>query len=318
MPERFRNLHPHPIHRFRHFLKWKFSPPEACDEDLPEELKNPDDLVPVVPDHEAIQDPDKSSIQVTWIGHASFLVQIAGRNLLFDPVLGEHCAPLPFPSLKRRNPAALGLKTLPRIDQLFLSHNHYDHLEKSTVKTLGANIPTHVPQGLAGWLGGLGVHECHEYGWWDGKSVKGLRISCVPSQHFSARGPHDRNRTLWCGWVIELEGTRFYFVGDTGYAPLFTDIRKRLGAMVVSIIPIGAYRPRWFMKPVHVDPREALQIRLDVESRFSIASHWGTFKLTDEPLEEPPILLRKAMLERKIDEERFRIPRVGETLKIPI
>jgi L-ascorbate metabolism protein UlaG (beta-lactamase superfamily) len=150
--------------------------------------------------------------------------------------------------------------------------------------------------------------------WWQTASFSGLKFHSVPLQHFSGRTPFERNRTLWSGWVVEGQRGKVFFAGDTGYSPGFKEIGQRLGPIDVSLIPIGAYRPRWFMGPVHVDPPEALRIHQDTQSIRSVASHWGTFKLSDEPLGEPPVYLKKALKETGADEESFLIMKFGETL----
>ena len=314
MPARFQNQHPHDSHHVGHILQWKLGLRREGSPEVAEQWIRADDLQAIAVNSTQIEAPDQRCVQVTWIGHASFLVQVAGRNFLFDPVFDTYCSPLPLPGLKRLHPPALTLSDLPKLDGVFVSHNHYDHLEKRTIRALGATVSCHAPVGLSNWLGRLGVRDCSEYAWWDAVPIDDeLTVHCVPAQHFSSRGLHDRNQTLWCGWVLEMAGFKIYFVGDTGYAPLFREIRQRIGAMDVSIIPIGAYRPRSVMQPVHVDPCEAVAIHLDVESRHSIASHWGTFRLTDEPLWEPPALLRQACNVHEVSADEFRILRIGET-----
>ncbi len=147
--------------------------------------------------------------------------------------------------------------------------------------------------------------------------MSGLKFHSVPLRHFSGRTPFDRNRTLWSGWVVEGRKGKVFFAGDTGYSPGFKEIGERFGPIDLSLVPIGAYRPRWFMKPVHVDPPEAIRIHLDTKSRQSIASHWGTFRLSDEPLGEPLLYLKKAMKEAGVDERDFLVMRFGETLLFP-
>jgi L-ascorbate metabolism protein UlaG (beta-lactamase superfamily) len=186
-------------------------------------------------------------------------------------------------------------------------------LDKHTVESLG-NKPTYfVPLGVSRWLKKEKIENVVELDWWQASSSKGLRFHSVPVQHFSGRSPFDRNKTLWSGWVIEGKQGKVFFAGDTGYSPVFKEIGERFGPMRISIIPIGAYMPRWFMKPFHVDPPEAVRIHQDTNSWQSIASHWGTFKLSDEPIGEPPRYLEKALREAGVDEKRFIIMRFGET-----
>jgi N-acyl-phosphatidylethanolamine-hydrolysing phospholipase D len=208
------------------------------------------------------------------------------------------------------------LEDLPPIHAVIISHNHYDHLDEQTIERLG-NQPTYfVPLGLSRWLKKRGAHRVIELDWWQSSSSAGLKFHSVPIQHFSGRTPFDRNKTLWSGWVIEGRKGKIFFAGDTGYSPVFKEIGERFGPMSLSLIPIGAYRPRWFMKPVHVDPPEAVRIHQDIKSRQSIASHWGTFKLSLEPLGEPPHYLEKALKEAGIDRNEFVIMKFGETLSL--
>src|SRR4051812_40291231 len=222
---------------------------------------------------------------VTWIGHSSFFLRLAGRSILLDPVFSDYCAPFRARRLKRRAPPGLPFDSVARPDLVLLTHNHYDHLDLPTIRRLPADTQFIVPQGLAPWFRNCGRTNIRELRWWESVGLQNLRITSVPAQHFSSRTPWDRNRTLWCGWVLQSENKTAYYAGDTGYCTIFREIGERLGPMDLSLIPIGAYAPRWFMQPVHVDPQEAVQIHRDVCSRLSVACHWGTFCLTDEPMD---------------------------------
>jgi N-acyl-phosphatidylethanolamine-hydrolysing phospholipase D len=211
----------------------------------------------------------------------------------------------------------VAIKDLPKIDAVIVSHNHYDHLDSDTVKALG-NAPRYfVPPGSKLWLKERGITNVQELDWWEWADLRGLRFHAVPAQHFTNRTLFDRNEALWAGWVIETPVGKIFFSGDTGYAPLFQEIGKRLGPMRLSFIPIGGYSPRWFMKTMHVDPPEAVRIHQDVRSEQSVGMHWATFKLTDEPLSEPPVYLNKALKEAGISEERFIVMKIGETRVFP-
>ena len=216
--------------------------------------------------------------------------------------------------MRRLAGPAVDLKTLAHVDGVFITHNHYDHLDRETIERLPADMPFIVPAGLSRWFSALGRTNVQELDWWNSTHFAGHEVTCVPAQHFSSRTLWDRDRTLWAGWILKAGSKTIYIAGDTGYCPVFKEIGARFGPMDLSIIPIGAYEPRWFMEPMHVNPEEAVQIHLDVRSRLSVASHWGTFCLTDEPLEEPPIRLRKALNAAKLGDEQFRTLSIGETI----
>lgn len=261
---------------------------------------------------------NRSQTSFTWIGHASFLIQIGGLNILTDPVLSRRASPVQWAGPERLAPLGLEFHELPKIDLVLVSHNHYDHLDEATVRRLAQrDDPAFVvPLALAEWFHRRGMRHVTEMDWWQTTLVRGLRVHAVPMQHFSGRGMKDRNRTLWCGYVIEAVATRLLFVGDSGYGPDFIAIGKRFAPIDVAMIPIGAYDPRDFMRPVHVDPIEAVRIHQDVGARLSLAMHWGTFRLTLEPLEEPPRRLRAALAAAGIAEDAFRVMQHGETLNL--
>ena len=262
---------------------------------------------------------NRSATSFTWIGHASFLVQLGGLNILTDPVLSQRTSPFTWAGPKRLAPLGLAFDELPKIDVVLISHNHYDHLDDATVRELARrDAPAFVvPLGLDAWFAKRRIVNVSELDWWQSTVVRGLRVYGVPAQHFSGRGTHDRNRTLWCGFVYEKDGQRHYFAGDTGYGPDFADIGRRFAPIDVSMIPIGAYDPRAFMQPVHVDPDEAVRIHRDVGSRLSLAMHWGTFRLTLEPLDEPPVRLAQALGQAGIAADRFVVMAHGETRRQP-
>jgi len=265
---------------------------------------------------------------LTWIGHASFLLQLGGLNILTDPHLTARASPLAFAGPARIVPPAIALRELPHIDAVVISHNHYDHLDLRTVKHLarqaGGSPRFFVPLGLKSWFAGRGMHDAVELDWWDRASHRGLDFHLVPVQHWSARGARDRDTTLWGGWMIELpsrtsnDGTafRFFFAGDTGYSRDFADIAARFAPIDLAALPIGAYDPRWFMQVMHVNPEEAVQIHLDLHARRSVAMHWGTFILTDEPMDEPPHRLALARQAAGLRGEDFFVMRHGETRRL--
>lgn len=256
---------------------------------------------------------------VTWIGHATLLIQAGGVNILTDPHLGERASPVSFAGPKRVVPPAVSFEELPRIDLVLISHNHYDHLDEGTVKRLASsrNGPPLflVPLGVKDWFQAREIDNVREMDWWETDDVLGLSIHFVPTQHWSARSPFDRNETLWGAWVVESHGFRFFFCGDAGYSDHFREIARKFDSFDLAAIPIGAYEPRWFMKAAHINPAEAVKVHRELESRFSIAIQWGTFVLSDEPLDEPPVRLAEALADAGVDPGRFVALRHGETIR---
>ena len=311
---RFKNGYAHEAHGLPAVLRWQLGLGRA---ELP--LISPDRLPPYQPQScspGSFTRPVAEKVQLTWIGHSSFLVQHRGRNILTDPIFGN-CQPLPLSRLRRVAPPGVPFTALPKIHDVLISHCHYDHLDAPTIKRLGAAPNYWLPGGLSSWFRRRGIQSSREMAWWQSASLAhDLEIHCVPAQHFAARSPFDRNRTHWCGWVLRSAERTIYFAGDTGYCPVFREIGKRFGGVDLAMIPIGAYRPRWIMQPMHVDPHEAVQIHLDICSRQSVACHWGTFALTDEPLNEPPAVLRQALASRGLPPAQFRTLRFGETIVI--
>jgi N-acyl-phosphatidylethanolamine-hydrolysing phospholipase D len=313
-PKGFKNLYFHSERGFWDFLKWqlRLGPYEAP-------FLSPDEIPPykpviAEPDLARIKNPDSDQIQITWVGHSTFLIQMDGVNILTDPIFNSRSSPFFFGGVKRLVPPGLSFEDLPHIHAVLISHNHYDHLDEHTVERLGNKPEYFVPLGLSRWFEKRGIDHLTELDWWQSFSSKGLKFDCVPVQHFSGRTPFDRNKTFWSGWIVEGQKRKIFFAGDTGYSPVFKEIGERFGPVRVSLIPIGAYRPRWFMKPVHVDPPEAVRIHQDTNSRQSIASHWGTFKMSDESLAEPLVYLQKALREAGLDEKNFLVMKFGETL----
>jgi len=257
---------------------------------------------------------------ITWIGHATFLLQLNGVNIMTDAHLTERASPLGFAGPRRVVPPALGFAELPHIDAVVISHNHYDHLDRGTVRRLatqaGGSPRFFVPLGLKAWLAGQGITAVTELDWWDESDCRELKLTLVPVQHWSARTPWDRDKTLWGGWVIEQPAFRFFFAGDTGYSADFRDIGERYGSFDLAALPIGAYEPRWFMSIMHANPEEAVQIHQDLRARRSVAMHWGTFILTDEPLDEPPVKLAQARTAAGLPPDAFFVMQHGEMRKL--
>lgn len=255
---------------------------------------------------------------LTWLGHAAFLLQWGGHNILTDPFLSDVAAPAPMRQPRRFVPPALRVSELPPIDLLLVSHSHYDHLDAPTIAGLPgkSRVDVTVPVGLGDFFRRHGYTSVHELLWWQSVTLNGLRVTAVPAIHFSRRGLFDRNRALWCGFVVD-DGTRHcYFVGDTAYAPVLGEIGAAFGAIDTVLVPIGAYAPRAIMAGAHVDPEEAAALCTATNVRRAVAMHWGTIVLTDEPPFEPPQRWREAMREEGFDERDALVPAIGQTLPL--
>ncbi len=236
-------------------------------------------------------DQPTSSPQLTWLGHATVLVQYNGVNFITDPHLSEYASPMAYLGPKRLVPPALSVDQLPSIDFVLISHNHYDHLDHKTVLQIGNDSKWLVPLGLKQWLvkRDIAAENIIELDWWQShKFSQGISITATPSQHWSKRTPFDTNKSLWASWHININGFKTWFAGDTGYnQAVFSQIGNELGPHDLALIPIGAYAPRYFMLPQHIDPQQALLTHQDIKSKFSLGIHWGTFQLTHEPFMEP-------------------------------
>jgi N-acyl-phosphatidylethanolamine-hydrolysing phospholipase D len=252
---------------------------------------------------------------VTWIGHATVLLQVDGLNVLTDPIWARHASPLTWMGPRRLVPPGIAFEDLPRIDVVVISHDHYDHLDLPTVKRLAAaHDPLFlVPLGLAAWFAENGVPRVEEMDWWQAREHRGVRFVCVPAQHFSQRTPWDGGRRLWSSWAVLGRHQRFYFSGDTGYFDGFREVGERLGPFDLAAMAIGAYRPARIMRSVHLTPEQAVQASLDLRSRVVLGVHWGTFDLAEEPLDEPPRRMLTEAARRGISPERAWVLKIGET-----
>lgn len=256
-------------------------------------------------------------VAATFIGQATFLLQFAGSTVLTDPVFGSRAGPFGLLGPKRARPAALRLGELPRVDVVLLSHNHYDHLELSSLCWLAQHRRPLivVPLGLKVWLEARGVSNVVELDWWQSHFAgAGVEIICTPAQHWSSRWPWDRCRTLWGGFMIKVAGGSVWFAGDTGWGPHFAEVRARLGAPDLALLPIGAYEPRWFMEAVHMNPDEAVRAHLALGAKQSLAMHHGTFRLTDEGMDAPLRDLAAARVKHGLTAAVFAAPAFGETV----
>ncbi len=233
-------------------------------------------------------------LRITMVNHSTVLLQQKGRNILTDPIWSERPSPFSWAGPRRRRVPGIAWEHLPPIDLVLLSHNHYDHLDLPTLRRLIARGGSAfvAPLTVGKLLRSQKIGPVHELDWGESCVLGTVTIHAVPAIHFSARGIFDRNRTLWCGYVIESQGRLTYFAGDTAFGPHFAQIRKKFGAPDVAFLPIGAYLPRWFMSPVHMGPDEAAKAHEILGAKTSIAIHHGTFQLADEGIDTPKKELR--------------------------
>ncbi|HEY6726007.1 MAG TPA: MBL fold metallo-hydrolase [Polyangiaceae bacterium] len=263
----------------------------------------------IAPDVEALEEPppNGAGARLTWIGHASWLVQLDGVSLLIDPVFSTSIGP----GVRRRVPPALDVTNLPHVDAQLVTHNHRDHLDLPSLRRVGRPIVAGL--GLTRFFAESSL-ECSELDWWGETKVGAVTVRFVPSQHWSRRGLDDTNETLWGGFVIEGSSARIYHSGDTAYFEGFTEIGRRSGPIDAALLPIGAYDPAWFMSKQHMNPEQAVQAYRDLGAREFLAMHWGTFQLTDEPLDEPPARLKAEWQRLGLDPDRCHIPDIGASL----
>jgi L-ascorbate metabolism protein UlaG (beta-lactamase superfamily) len=255
---------------------------------------------------------------ISFVGHSTFLIQTRRGHILTDPMFSERASPLRFIGPRRVRRAAIAIADLPPIAMVLLSHNHYDHCDLASLRALRRRFdPLLVtPLNNARLARRAGFRRIEEVDWWQPTGSAPLRVTASPAQHFSARTPFDRNRALWSGFVIEVDGRRIFFAGDTGYGDHFRQVRERIGPIDVALLPIGAYEPRWFMKDIHMDPWEAAQAHRDLEARRSVGMHFGTFQLTAEGIDEPVAALAHARHEQQIADEAFAVLEFGATLQL--
>jgi L-ascorbate metabolism protein UlaG (beta-lactamase superfamily) len=254
--------------------------------------------------------------RVWWLGHAALLLRLNQRYILIDPALSPRASPLPFAGPERKTPAPIDIRLLPQLDLVLISHNHYDHLDKSSVKRIVRHFPQAtfiVPLGLASWCQKRGVRHVHQLDWWQSLEFTGIRIDAVPARHWSMRTLYDRNRSLWCGWVIRHSSLRFWFSGDSGYSENLAAIATRLGPFNLAALPVGAYAPRWFMSGQHMAPDQSVALWHSLGKPLTIPIHWGVFELADESLDEPPAELMRALEACGESNSCFSAWRIGES-----
>jgi L-ascorbate metabolism protein UlaG (beta-lactamase superfamily) len=250
-----------------------------------------------------------SGAHVTWIGHASFALRLGGKLIVTDPVLGPRIGPV-----KRNGTVGVLAERLPKVDVVTVSHAHRDHMDLPSLKRLGNDALHIVPKDNAEVLRGAGLEHVVELGWFESHVVDGLKVTLVPAQHWSMRVPWDRNERLWGGFVYEAAEGVAYHAGDTAFAEdVFRAIAEKCPRIDWAMMPIGAYEPTWFMSEQHIGPEDAGRAFELLGARNFLAMHWGTFKLTDEPLGEPPQRIRAWWQERGLDLARLWVTDVGET-----
>jgi L-ascorbate metabolism protein UlaG (beta-lactamase superfamily) len=256
-------------------------------------------------------------LNATWIGHSTVLIQTAGLNILTDPFFSKRASPFQFAGPKRIRDPGISIEGLPPIDLILLSHNHYDHLDAPALAAL-KNV--HNPKLITTLNNGRYVknYPCTELDWRQSFEFGEVRITLMPALHWSKRSVYDTNKALWGAFVIETAGGIIYFAADTGYGTgeTFREVKTKFGAPRLSLLPIGAYKPRWFMKPQHMNPDEAVQAHLDLGSAKSLAIHHGTVQLTDEAVDAPVLALAEAMARRKIEKADFIVSEIGQSIKI--
>ena len=249
------------------------------------------------------------SVALTFIGHASFLLRFPGLVVLTDPVFSDRCSPVPWAGPRRAHPPGIALDALPPVDLVVVSHNHYDHMDIPSLRRIAARGTRHAITSLgnARRLREAGFDTVEELDWWDTASAGPMRVTATPARHFSRRGLFDGNATLWSGFDLQGPGGHVLFAGDSGAGPHWRAIHDQLGAPDLALLPIGAYEPRWLMAPVHMNPAEAAQAHRDLASRQSVGMHFGTFQLTDEPIDAPVHALADTGV------EHFTTLSIGET-----
>jgi N-acyl-phosphatidylethanolamine-hydrolysing phospholipase D len=309
--------------RFTGLLKWRWNR-------LRHPLPRDDEWRTLQRVSPAIQSPHAApgEIVITWVGHSTLLVQLGSANIITDPVWSERASPWRLLGPRRLVPPGVSIDTLPPIDIVLLSHNHYDHLDAWTVRTLAqtqSRARWIVPLRLATLVHRLGVRDIEEIDWWETVRIGEVTVACTPARHFSARTPFDRNRSLWCGYAVRGPRGSFFYAGDTGLHPEFAHIGERLGPFDISALPIGAYEPRWFMHPVHADPDEAVEAFRALHAHRGMSPravmlgvHWGTFRLTDEPILDPRRRVREAWKRAALPDENLWILAHGETRRLRI
>ncbi|MGI4776280.1 MAG: MBL fold metallo-hydrolase [Janthinobacterium lividum] len=258
---------------------------------------------------------EDDKIRISFVGHVTFLIQTQGLNILTDPVWSERVSPFSFVGPKRVTPPGIKLDQLPKIDMILISHNHYDHLDINTVEKLWIR---NRPRIIAPLMNNVTLKsripdaEVTTLDWSESININNITINLEPAQHWSARGIFDRNKALWGNFILKFQRGEICFIGDSGYnSNIYKSIGQKYRNILISLIPIGAFEPRWFMKDIHINPEEAILIHQDLNSKHSIGSHFETFQLADDEFDQPSRELAIAKKKYKISDEEFIAPRIG-------
>ena len=259
-----------------------------------------------------------NELVVTFINHATLLIQTQGLNILTDPIWSKRASPFSFIGPARFQASGIAFADLPPIDVVVISHNHYDHMDIATLLRIRGewDAPILTALGNADYLKARHIGNVHDMDWWDRFEHKGVTIVCVPGQHFSSRALSDRNKTLWCGFVIETKGGDIYFAGDTGYGPFTESIRSHYKKFRLAMLPIGAFRPEWFMGGIHISPLQAMHMHRELHIETSIGIHHSTFKLADDKQDEPKESIIELVRQSDAPKPNFLVLQNGESATI--
>lgn len=296
--DRFENLRPDRARGFTDFLRWQL---ESESKEWPDWVE----AAPATPPPPRVE----HGVRVTFVNHATLLIQLGGLNILTDPVWSERVTPVSWIGPKRHHEPGLRFEDLPRIHLVLVSHNHYDHMDVPTLRALEARDLPLILVGLGGrrLLEREGLRRVGELGWWQSLQLGFVRVTFTPAQHWSGRAMVDRNVNQWGSFYLRHRDVGLYFAGDTAAGPHFAEVKARLGAPTVALLPIGAYEPRWFMRTQHLDPADALDAHAQLGAETSIAMHFGTFDLSDEAIDDPPRALAEERAARGLPPAAFRV-----------